>query len=641
MTDVMDSRTGTSAYGWRPLEHNHSSMRIAYDPCCRPCPDCGGLECLCRPRFYPGQLLTEQDLNRLDHYIVEKNKLHNRYLVGAGVACGLEVLCDPCNETVLVTTGYAISPCGEDIIVCKPDRVDICALINKCREIEPPDCRPYATGDDACGEMIEEWILAIRYTEAPARPMPPGSPVTICSCGGKCHDCGGGCGCGGKTKSGSCGCGGSGSSTKPAVIREPVLRRGAPPACQPVVTCESYRYDVFRAPDPKPEDPQGSDDQGGFLQFAPLLKGLTGPLFERLRCCWQAVDLTLPPFPKSTSTTTPPQAKQANFRWICEWRDRLKRLLMRQPGHDCEMMERLAAVIPPDPQSSDAAFKAQSDQAALELFFVWFEMYIDCVCSALLPWCTDPGDPRIPLAVVRVRRRDCHIVSVCNWTPLRRQLVTFPSLAYWFSWLPLFKNLREFFDLMCCEKFGIVPPIRRMRAATMEGPPTHARTMEGAPPHAPSMATDGTTRVPPDGVETATTTLFTRKLHSDVTWPFAGKITEALLADRGLNTADLVGALTGAPPAGAASTRIDTTPHDATTAEAADVRTVQARLMAELLRPLAAAAPGLGAEWSLPMAAMRTDAPASVDAMRTELAELRTRVSRLEGTPQVARPLIE
>src|ERR1044071_9745845 len=90
-------------------------------PSCQPCPDCGGLECLCRPRFFAGQLLTEQDLNRLDHYMVEKSKLHNRYLVGWGVVCGLEVLCDQCEERVRVTPGYALSPCGEDIVVCKPD----------------------------------------------------------------------------------------------------------------------------------------------------------------------------------------------------------------------------------------------------------------------------------------------------------------------------------------------------------------------------------------------------------------------------------------------------------------------------------------------------------------------------------------
>src|SRR5690242_1272175 len=67
---------------------------------CQPapvCPACGGLECLCRPRFFAGQLLTEDDLNRLDDYVVAKNRLHNRYLVGWGVACGLEVVCSVCD----------------------------------------------------------------------------------------------------------------------------------------------------------------------------------------------------------------------------------------------------------------------------------------------------------------------------------------------------------------------------------------------------------------------------------------------------------------------------------------------------------------------------------------------------------------
>ena len=83
-------------------------------------PGCGGLECLCRPRFFAGQLLTEEDLNRLERYVVDKNRLHNRYLHGWGVVCGLEVVCDPCGSGhVIVRTGYALSPCGDDIVVCK------------------------------------------------------------------------------------------------------------------------------------------------------------------------------------------------------------------------------------------------------------------------------------------------------------------------------------------------------------------------------------------------------------------------------------------------------------------------------------------------------------------------------------------
>src|SRR5215468_10182302 len=72
-----------------------STALLPAGPSCQPCPDCGGLECLCRPRFFAGQLLTEQDLNRLDQYIIAKNRLHNRYLVGHGVVCGLEVRCHP------------------------------------------------------------------------------------------------------------------------------------------------------------------------------------------------------------------------------------------------------------------------------------------------------------------------------------------------------------------------------------------------------------------------------------------------------------------------------------------------------------------------------------------------------------------
>ena len=43
--------------------------RTASDPCASPCPECGGLQCLCRPRFFAGQLLTDEDLNRLDQLL--------------------------------------------------------------------------------------------------------------------------------------------------------------------------------------------------------------------------------------------------------------------------------------------------------------------------------------------------------------------------------------------------------------------------------------------------------------------------------------------------------------------------------------------------------------------------------------------
>ncbi len=93
-------------------------MSVVHDPrraplTCDPvpvCPACGGLECLCRPRFFAGQLLTDEDLNRLDSYIRGKNRLHNRMLHGWGTVNGLEVSCTPCGNTVTVSSGYALSP---------------------------------------------------------------------------------------------------------------------------------------------------------------------------------------------------------------------------------------------------------------------------------------------------------------------------------------------------------------------------------------------------------------------------------------------------------------------------------------------------------------------------------------------------
>ena len=164
-----------------------------------PCPACGELECLCRPRFFAGQLLTEEDLNRLDHYIVEKNKLHNRYLHGWGVACGLEVLCHPCEGYVTVTPGYALSPCGDDIVVCREEAVNVCELLKQCRDdIQRHwDCDPaWPRPDPNCDEE-QRWVLYICYDEKPSRGVTAlrgGSGPACCS---RCS-CGGssGCGCG-------------------------------------------------------------------------------------------------------------------------------------------------------------------------------------------------------------------------------------------------------------------------------------------------------------------------------------------------------------------------------------------------------------------------------------------------------------
>lgn len=101
--------------------------------CPDPCGDCapGTFE---RPRFFAGQLLTEEDLQLLTRYVTDKSRLHNRYLHGAGVVCGLEVTCDPCGGGhVRLHPGYALDCCGNDLVVpCAVD-LDVNAMVRRLR----------------------------------------------------------------------------------------------------------------------------------------------------------------------------------------------------------------------------------------------------------------------------------------------------------------------------------------------------------------------------------------------------------------------------------------------------------------------------------------------------------------------------
>ncbi|MGK7865369.1 hypothetical protein [Falsiroseomonas sp. E2-1-a4] len=443
------------------------------DPSCQPCPACGGLECLCRPRFFAGQLLTEQDLNRLDHYITGKHKLHNRHLFGPGVVCGLEVRCDPCDDRVSITPGYALSPCGEDIVVCHADSLDVCDLIARCREQDGPDCRPYAPGRDACDDVVEEWILAIRYAETGSKPVTPLTGTAGCHCGaggckGKACACGGGCGC-------------KSSGAKPFRAEafntdQPRLRRGAPPSCEPTVICETYRYDVFRKPEPKRHG-QGDDRQGVIVAgLAAFFEGLEGEMAERIACCLRDLETAMPRPPGGFNTVTDAN-KQDWFRWVCAVRQALASYFGRIGGTDCEAIEKLGSIPIPNPALPLPAFQAALGQAVLGLLVIAVEAMLHCICSNALPPCPAADDPRVPLAVVKIRKRDCHIISVCNWTPERRHVVTFPTLGYWLGWVPLRRIIRQFMEALCCSSFNLPDFVRPQGIAPVPGstgtpPPT-------------------------------------------------------------------------------------------------------------------------------------------------------------------------
>jgi hypothetical protein len=111
-----------------------------------------------RPRFFAGQLLTEEDLDLLTSYATSKNRLHNRSFFGEGAVCGLEVVCDPCGDGhVTVRPGYALDCCGNDIVVPCAQQLDINAMVR--------DLRTSMLGVD-CGDPCAD-------TTAKQAPPPP------------------------------------------------------------------------------------------------------------------------------------------------------------------------------------------------------------------------------------------------------------------------------------------------------------------------------------------------------------------------------------------------------------------------------------------------------------------------------------
>jgi hypothetical protein len=401
------------------------------------CPVCGGLQCLCRPRFFAGQLLTEEDLNRLDTYIIEKNRLHNRYLHGSGTVCGLEVLCHRCKGQLVVKSGYAIGPCGEDIIVYKDDIVDVCALIKKCREKERQDweCEaPYPkTGeDDGCKDMEETWVLAIRYEEKPSRGITALRGGSEASCSPR-YNCGDSSGYGCQDDKNN---GGSNSD-----FSRPLKQ--TPPQCEPTIMCEGYRYEVFRAPDPALDD--------------------IGRMQVRFMKCYQEIANAAKMMPSKYTEESTSQLQEL----CCRTKSFLVDFVKEHPTIDCQLGQYVDGISCPLRITKKKA-QAILNDIMMKVQLIYLVYVRHCLCMSLMPPCPDPvDDPRVVLATFTVRKDDCSVIRVCNWTTLRKFVTSFPGLQYWLSWLPFTRQLREVLEKVCCAKLlGAAPERVKTEEAT-------------------------------------------------------------------------------------------------------------------------------------------------------------------------------
>lgn len=438
--------------------------------CC--CPVCRGLGRFDRPVFGPGQVLTAADLTALQDYVRAKDRLHTRYLHGWGVVCGLEVVCDDCEGSVAIRPGYAVDPCGADIVVSEETRYDLIAAIKDCAaraRAKHGDCDPWLPPPDpGCGEAESHWCIALKYKEVETA-FVPGFP-TARACGPLTAPAPaaskGGCGCGGGC-GGGCGCG-AGSQPAPASSARTAHNSCAPRRimeCFEISAIESKEECAPKFPkrgDNFPGTPQGQG-QGDWLDWlipegtllrnildcAPVARflDLTGTL-------GQAHGTTIAALYGQTSQQLAASGMSlaSAHAAICQVRKLVMELLADDPHPVRCQLRRAAGEIslpPPDPTSVPVAYFDAAKAALNDLLAVWIQLIIDCICHAFIPQCDgDPCDDRVEIACVTVKGGK--ILRICNHS-CRRYAGAFPSTFYWLSVVPILPLAGKLLAMACCQ----------------------------------------------------------------------------------------------------------------------------------------------------------------------------------------------
>jgi hypothetical protein len=436
-------RPTTAGMWW----NNPATKPAEHAPECA-CPICTGLHTFVRPRFFAGQLLTDTELTALSSYVVDKQRLHNAYLHGWGVVCGLQVECDGCGPGVLVRPGYAIDPCGYDIVAPAATSVDVLGLISQCQVSEQRlNCDPprYPTAQ-GCPDQ-ETWCLTVRYREQDARPVTPlgGTARATCSCGsvGKTS---GGCGCGqqanGNGRPGwecTCGNGGSRSTTTCGCTPASTTPQSWPADCEPSRTYESYEFGVCR--------PTGDcHDLGARLDGTFPVK-----VWECIKGVQPVVSKGMTPVMQRDAAGLllgGPARIDNSSDAVCTLYRNVLDLYRKDPLRtQCVLPEQLSEIdcTPQEQDETDEHYR-QRLVTALQALVILVLLYLrDCICYSILPPCPDGAcDDRVVLACLTVK--DGKVTTICN-QDCRHYAGSFVSRNYW---LPIGPVLSWLAGLICC-----------------------------------------------------------------------------------------------------------------------------------------------------------------------------------------------
>jgi hypothetical protein len=375
-------------------------------------------------------LLTDTDLTNEQNYLLAKNRLHNRYLHGWGVVCGLQVTCSECDGWVTVNPGYAIDPCGNDIIVCAAQSFNVLETIQACSNPSSTstDCSPLRYRPaPSCTDAIQKWCITVQYQEQAAQMVTPlkqsSSSSSGCGCGGGASA---GCGCSGGTKKSSgsgCGSGASSSSSSHSAASTSA-------ACEPTRIIEGFQFGVCALP---------TDSTGA----------QPGTFAYQAENCVKTIVQLAEQAPVLDPTGTPQQWSQSvtNYLYTVQ-----QYFAQNQVLTYCKALSALNNIAVPQP-ATDSVLSDYQD-AEGEIVLVLLVAIFDCVCVALLPQCPpNPCDTRVPLACVSVQNGA--VISICHFE-CRQQLIGFPSLQYWLQ--PLFasvgKLITSALEKFCCPSVG-------------------------------------------------------------------------------------------------------------------------------------------------------------------------------------------
>ena len=437
------------------MNSHTNPTKLAGSPC-----SCGGgaaKSCSCndvgcqtdtmiRPRFFAGQLLTEDDLQSLEDYVLAKNRLHNRHLFGAGVVCGFEVLCDPCGGGhVAVQPGYALDCCGNDISLDCTLSLDINAMV---RDLRRDQLGGYDCGDPCSVQqqnLAKPAPLAAQPGQ-PAQPVEPPPPREYCLYVRYCEQ--------------------ESDPVSPYAVDEPCNAQ----SCEPSRIREGIRFEL-RCPQSASPEPE-------------LITSILHCFHDVIGIEAMSVDaLNL-----DSLRTQVAAGVTAAERSFTELRARLLDVVDRSPHLvKCKLREKILAVPAPvqTPVPGAVGVPNADPPATAALAAVFLEVLMECVCMALNPPCTPCDDTGVKLACIKVQ--NCDVIEICN---MSRHFVLAPtSLRYWLS----FAEIERMLAAACCS-----PPKLRLTVDQLirEGaPPIRARAQGG--PDQGGAGTGGDTK-PPD-----------------------------------------------------------------------------------------------------------------------------------------------